>query len=210
MAKKTTPKSSLVSIDRVCKTCAFHDPASGYCKKKNEATPSLRYACDYFMTPEEWEAYKEARKQERLQKEEHRLNFLLTGLYIMSSATALMLEYFDTQFQNRKIESDWRFARKRAANEIDRSVQRIRDLWQHNFMQDQTQVMTAHGTRAFDADAYDNHEEDARRWCKLLLHHMETTWQDEAKEAEILAFYEKQPRVGIFVDKDFRHFTTKR
>ena len=87
MAKKTTPKSSQVSIDRVCKTCAFHDPASGYCKKKNEPTPSLRYACDYFMTPEEWEDYKKARTQERLQKEEHRLNFLLTGLYIMSSAT---------------------------------------------------------------------------------------------------------------------------
>lgn len=210
MSKKATKKTTQVSIDRVCRTCAFHDPASGYCTKKNEATPSLRYACDYFMTPEEWETYKEARKQERLQKEEHRLNFLLTGLYIMSSATALMLEYFDTQFQNRKIESDWRFARKRAANEIDRRVQKIRDIYQHNFMQDQTQVMTAHGTRAFDAESYDNHEEDARRWCKLLLHHMETTWQDDAKEAEILAFYEKQPRVGIFVDKDFRHFTTKR
>lgn len=209
MAKKTT-NSNKVSRDRTCGTCAFYDPASGYCKKRNETTKAILYACDYFKTPEEWAAWVEQRKAERLQKEEHRLNFLLTGLYIMSSATMLMLEYFDTQFSDRRIESDWRYARKRAANEIDRAVQRIRDIYQHNFMQDQTQVMTAHGTRAFDAESYDNHEEDARRWCKLLLHHMETTWQDDAKEAEILAFYEKQPRVGIFVDKDFRHFTTKR
>ena len=121
-----------------------------------------------------------------------------------------MLEYFDAQFADKKTESDWRFKRKMAAKEIDRCTKRIRDVWQHNFMQDQTQVMTAHGTMAFDAESYDNHEEDARRWCKLLLHHTETTWQDDAKEAEILAIYENQPHVGIFTDKDFRHFTTKR
>ena len=209
MTKNTTKKSSQVSIDRVCKTCAFHDPASGYCKKKNEPTPSLRYACDYFMTPEEWAAYVEQRKAERLRQEEHRLNFILTGLYIMSTATMQMLEHFDAQFSDKKVESNWRFQRKRAANEIDRCVQRIRDLWQHNFMADQTQVMTAHGTQAFDAESYDNHDEDARRWCKLLLHHMETTWQDDNKEAEVLAYYESLPRVGIFTDKDFRHFTRR-
>lgn len=51
MAK--TKKTTKVSIDRVCKTCAFHDGATGYCKRKNEPTPSLRYACDLFMTPDE-------------------------------------------------------------------------------------------------------------------------------------------------------------
>lgn len=209
MSKKTTKKNTQVSIDRVCKTCAFHDGATGYCKRKNEPTPSLRYACELFQTPEEWKAECEARRQERLRQEEHRLNFILTALYIQSTATMQMLEYFDAQFQDRKTESDWRFARKRAANEIDRCVQRIRDVYQHNFMQDQTQVMTAHGTQAFDAESYDNHEDDARRWNKLLLHHMETSWQDDSKEAEILAYYESLQRVGIFGPRDFRHFTTK-
>lgn len=209
MAKKTT-NSNKVSRDKTCGTCAFYDVPSGYCKKRNEATRPLLYACGLFMTPEEWTAYVEQRKAERLRQEEHRLNFILTGLYIMSTATMQMLEHFDAQFSDKKVESNWRFQRKRAANEIDRCVQRIRDLWQHNFMADQTQVLTAHGTQAFDAESYDNHDEDARRWCKLLLHHMETTWQDDNKETEVLAYYESLPRVGIFTDKDFRHFTTKR
>ena len=209
MAKKTT-NSNKVSRDRTCGTCAFYDVPSGYCKKRNEATKAILYACDRFMTPEEWKAECEARRQERLRQEEHRLNFLLTALYIQSTATMQMLEYFDAQFADRKTESNWRFARKQAANEINKAVERIRSIYQHNFMQDQNEVMTKHGTQDYDAESYDNHEDDARRWNKLLLHHMETTWQDEAKEAEILAFYEKQPRVGIFVDKDFRHFTTKR
>ena len=120
-----------------------------------------------------------------------------------------MLEYFDDQFQDKKAEADWRFARKRAANEINKAVEKIRSLYQHNFMVDQTQVMTKHGKEAFDANAYDSHEDDARRWNKLLLHHMESSWQDDTKEAQILSFYESLPHVGIFEQKDFRHFTTK-
>lgn len=207
MTKKQNTK---VSIDRVCKTCALYDPASGYCWKKNEATPGLRYGCESFMTPEEFKADCEARRQERLRKEEQRLNFILTALYISSTATMQMLEYFDDQFQDKKAESDWRFARKRAANDINKAVEKIRSLYQHNFMVDQTQVMTNHGKEAFDAHAYDSHEDDARRWNKLLLHHMESSWQDEAKEAQILSFYESLPHVGIFHPKDFNHFTTKR
>ena len=206
MAKKQNTK---VSLDRVCKTCALYEPATGYCKKKNEQTPGIRYACEDFRTPAEWKDECEARRQERLRKEEERLNFILTGLYILSTATTQMLEYFDAQFKDRKTESNWRFKRKQAANEIDRCVQRIRDIYQHSFMQDQTQVMTNHGKEAFDANAYDSHEDDARRWNKLLLHHMESSWQDENAEAQILSFYESLPHVGIFHPKDFNHFTTK-
>ena len=193
-----------------CADCGFYSPEFMMCKKANVAARPKNYACNNFATLEELKALYEARKAEYLKKQEHRLNFLLTGLYIQSSATMQMLEYFDTQWTDRKAESNWRFKRKQAAREIDRCVQRIRDLYQHNFMEDQTQVMTAHGTKAFDAESWDNHENDARRWNLYLLHHMETSWQDDGKEAEILKFYESLPRVGIFHPKDFNHFTTKR
>lgn len=207
MSKKTTKMTAPVSIDRVCKTCALYDPASGYCKKKNEQTPGIRYACEDFRTLQELKEERERRKQERLQKEEHRLNFILTCMMISATATQQLLEYFDKQFIDRKTESDWRFKRAQAANEIVRACARIRDLYQHNFMTDQTEVMTDHGKRAFDADAYDSHEDDARRWNLCLLHHMESCWQDEAQEAKVLAFYEEQPHIGIFHPIDFRHFT---
>lgn len=181
----------------------------GLCTKSNLAVRATQYACHRFQTLTQIKEEREARLQARLRKEEQRLNFILTALYISTTASMQLLEYFDAQFQDRKVESNWRFARKRAANEIDRAVQRIRDIYQHSFMQDQNQVMTKHGTEAFDVEAYDSHEDDARRWNKLLLHHMESSWQDEVKEAQILSFYESLPHVGIFEQKDFRHFTTK-
>lgn len=204
MAKKQNTK---VSLDRVCKTCALYEPATGYCKKKNEQTPGIRYACEDFRTPAEWKAECEARRQERLQKEEQRLNFLLTALYISTTASMQLLEYFDTQFKDKQAEADWRFSRKRAANEINRAAQRIRDIYQHTFMVDQTEVMTGHGTHAYDVEAYDNHEDDARRWNRLLLHHMDTCWQDDTQEARVLDFYEKLPHIQILEAKDYKHFT---
>ena len=90
MTKKQNTK---VSIDRVCKTCALYEPATGYCKKRNEQTPGLRYACEDFRTPAEWKDECEARKQERLRKEEQRLNFILTALEISATTTQMMLRH---------------------------------------------------------------------------------------------------------------------
>ena len=204
MAKKKNPT---VSIEKTCQSCAHFDPATSMCKKTVEHTMAFRYACRRYMTPEEWKAECEARRQARLQKEEQRLNFLLTALYISTTASMQLLEYFDIQFKDKQAEANWRFSRKRAANEINRAAQRIRDIYQHTFMEDQTKVMTGHGTRAYDVEAYDNHEDDARRWNRLLLHHMDACWQDDGQEAHVLGFYESLPHIGILENKDFKHFT---
>lgn len=112
MSKKTTKKTTQVSIDRVCKTCALRDGATGYCKKKNEPTPGIRYACDDFRTLEELKAEAQARREALVQKDMERLNFLLTAMYISSTATTQLLEYFDGQFEDKKTEANWRFERK--------------------------------------------------------------------------------------------------
>ena len=190
-----------------CQECGHCD--KGYCKKSHQLTRATQYACNHFATLDQIKAERQARIQERLRKEEQRLNFILTGLYITSTATMQLLEYFDAQFQDRKAEANWRFERKMAANEIDRAVQRIRDIYQHSFMIDQTQVMTNHGKQAFDAEAYDNHEDDARRWNLILLHHMDSCWQDETQEAKVLDFYTNQPHLGIFESMDYRHFAKR-
>ena len=199
--------ANTTNTQHTCQECGHCQ--MGLCTKSNQAVHATQYACHRFQTLTQIKEERAAMLQERLRKEEQRLNFILTALYISSTATMQMLEYFDAQFQDKKAEADWRFARKRAANEINKAVEKIRSLYQHNFMVDQTQVMTNHGKEAFDANAYDSHEDDARRWNKLLLHHMESSWQDDTKEAEILSFYEGLPHVGIFHPKDFNHFTTK-
>ena len=187
-----------------CGDCAFN--SVGYCMRNLMAVKPINYACRHFMTQEERAAELEAKKQERLKKEEERLNFMLTGMYIQATALMQGLEYFDMQFANKEAEADWRFSRKRAANEIKRCVQKIRVTYQHTFMEDHMQVMTGHGTREFDVEAWDNHEEDGRKWNLLMYHWMDTSWGDEKAEAEILAAYENIRHYGIFTPNDYRHW----
>lgn len=197
--------ANTINTRHTCKECGHF--GHRFCILSNTMVHETFYACHRFKTPAQIKEEREAWRKARIEKEEQRLNFILTALYISTTASMQLLEYFDAQFQDKKAEANWRFARKQAANQIDRAVQRIRDLYQHNFMHDQTQVMTAHGTRAFDAEAYDSHEDDARRWNRLLLHHLESCWQDDAQEANVLSFYEGLPHIGILEKKDFKHFT---
>ena len=194
-----------------CGDCVFN--SVGYCMRNRMAVKPINYACRHFMTPEDRAAELEAKKQERqkkaqerLRKEEERLNFILTGMYIQATALMQGLEYFDAQFSSKEAEADWRFSRKRAANEIKRAVQKIRDTYQHTFMTDHMQVMTKHGTQAFDVEAWDTHEEDGRKWNLILYHHMDTSWGDERAEADIVDFYEKRRHYGIFTPNDYRHW----
>lgn len=200
--------ANTTNTKHLCMECGFC--RDGVCRKTNLAVFATQVACFEFRTIEDVKKEYEEKLAALRRKEEERLNFLLTALYISSTCTMQLLEYFDSQFQDKKVEGKWRFERKRAAGEIDRCVKRIRDVYQYTFMEDHMAVMTGHGKREFDAEAYDNHEDDARRWNKLLLHHMESSWQSEKAEEMILKFYESMPHVGIFCKSDFKHFTTKR
>ena len=207
MAKK---KNTQVSIERTCETCAFFDKVSSYCKWRNEQTMKLMYACDWYKTPQEWAQEVEKKKKELRQKNEERLNFILTAMMISATSTQMFLEYFDAQFLDQKAESDWRFKRAQAAKEILKATARIRNLYQHNFMEDQTKLMTARGTKPFNAEEFDSHEADGRYWSLCLCHQLDTCWQDPEAEADVIRQYEARPHMGIFFDKDFKHFTTKR
>lgn len=196
-----------INTRHTCKDCAFFN--NDFCVKTNAPSRAIYYACHRFKTPQEVAAEVEQRKKEMLDREETRLNFILTALYISATSTQILMEYFDAQFQDAKVERNWRFSRKRAANEITDAANRMRTIYQHTFMDDQTKVMTAHGTKAFDAQAYDNHEADARGWALNLLYHLDRCWQDDNAEIGVLEYYKALPDNGIFDRKDYEHFMNR-
>jgi hypothetical protein len=187
-----------------CGDCAFFK--DGYCARRNTQSRAIYYACDKFQTPAEYAAYIEQLKKERADRQETRLNFLLTGVYIAGTTTQILLEYFDSFFNDVKVERNWRFERKRAAKEITDCANRMRTLFHHTFGQDQMKVMTAHGTKAFDCEAYDNHEQDARHAALNLLYHLDRCWQNEVMEQHIHDMYKALPDNGIFEKQDYEHF----
>jgi hypothetical protein len=205
MAKK---KNTKVSTDRVCATCAFFDKASCYCMRRNEQTMKLKYACDLFQTPDEWNAELEKQRKIRHAKEEKRLNLILTALHISATTTQQILEFFDDQFIDHKTESDWRFEKKAAANEMVKLCDRIRTIHQHTFMKDINRLLTNDGTEPYDYEKFTRHEDNGRRQARRLIMECGKLLSDEAED-KIDAMYESFPDPGFCVRKDYDHFIRK-
>ena len=200
--------ASTTNLRHTCGECTFRN--HNYCTKSKLNVRPAQYACAKFMTDKEWEEALEKANNERARRTEARMNFLLTSMMIAATSTQMLLEYFDSMFQDHKVEMNWRFERKRAANEIVKACDKIRSLYQHSFMVDHNEVMTNHGKEAFNYKAYDLHEEDGRNWALKLLYHMDRCWQDPEKEQQVLDYYKSLPDNGCFDPMDYRHFITKR
>lgn len=200
--------ANTTNLQHTCGECTFRN--HNYCVKSKLNVRPAQYACAKFMTDEEYNAYIEQQNNERMRKNEVRLNFLLTAMFISATSTQMLMEYFDSLFQDHMVERNWRFARKKAANEILKACEKIRNTFQYSFMEDHMKVMTASGKQAFDAESFDLHEADGRMWALKLLYDMDRCWQDPEKEQQVLEYYKSLPDNGCFDLQDYRHFITKR
>lgn len=188
-----------------CGECTFFN--HGYCVKTRMAgTPQFQYACPKFMTDEEYKAERERAASEAERKNEIRFNFILTALEISATSTQMIMEYFDSLFQDKMVERNWRQQRKKAAKDIVQCAERMRSLYHHTFMVDQMNVMTGHGEREFDVNAFDSHEEDARNWALKLFYDLDRCWQDSGKDKQVIDLYKSMQSIGAFEQRDFNHF----
>lgn len=190
-----------------CSQCTFFN--NGYCVKTKNKTPRIQYACPRFMTNEEYRAEQQRRNDEREQRNERRFNFILTALEISATSTQMIMEYFDSLFTDRMVEKNWRFERKKAAKDIVACAERMRSIFQHTFMQDQMNVMTGHGERPFDVQAYDNHEEDARLWTLKLFYDLDRCWQLPQRDKQVLDLYKSMPDNESFIEEDYLRFSRR-
>lgn len=196
-----------IDINRTCGTCVFRD--GSYCLKTRSLVRETQYACKGFQTEEEYRAEREASIKRRIEKEEVRLNFLVTAMSISAVSTQMFLEYFDRQFGDEELKKTWRFERKRAAKEIVAACDRIRSLYNNTFMKDQIRTFTSDDDKTFDPERYDLHDEDARSWCLKLLYDLDRCWQNDEADQKIFDLYKSFPDNGMFLPEDYRHFTKR-
>lgn len=197
--------ANTTDIQHTCGECTFYN--HGYCvKTRMNGTPRFQYACAKFMTDEEYIAERERAKNERMERNEVRFNFLLTAMEVSATATQMLMEYFDSLFADHMVERNWRQERKKAAKDIRQCAERMRSIFQHTFMVDQMNVMTKHGKQDFDADQYDRHEGDARMHVLKLLYDLDRCWLLPEKDQQVLELYQSMPDNGSFDKQDYNHF----
>lgn len=193
---------------KTCGQCTFFN--SNYCMKNKLPVRVVNYACNKFMTDEEWKELVQKRADEKVKANERRLDYILTALMISANSTQMMMERFDSLFADHMVERKWRFERKKAANDIRALCERIRSIYAHTYMVDSVTVCTAGGKQAFDEEKYDNHDVDARNWCLKLLYDIDRCGCSDEAEEKIMTTYEELPENGCFFPEDYKHFANRR
>ena len=197
--------ANTTNTQHTCQECTFRN--HNYCVKSRLNVRPSQYACAKFMTDEEYLAERGAAKNARMARNEVRLNFMLTALEISATTTVQIMEYFDSLFEDHMVERDWRFARKKAAKDIRKAAEKMRQLYQASFMKDLQQTMTDKEThKIWDGKKYDLHEGDGRRWALRLFYELDRCWQDPVAEQKVLDCYLSMPDNGTFDECDYRHF----
>lgn len=200
--------ANTTNLQYTCGECTFFN--HGYCVKTKTKTPRIQYACARFMTDAEYLAEQEKKASEAERRNEIRFNFILTALEISATSTQMIIEYFDSLFQDKMVERNWRFERKKAAKNIVACAEKMRSIFQHTFMVDQMNVMTGHGERQFDVTAFDAHEADAANWTLKLFYDLDRCWQMPERDEQVLDLYKSMPDNETFTEQDYRHFAKRR
>ena len=191
---------------RRCEECANSNRECDKCLTKGIRISKVTYACGDFVTPQEEIERRKKTAELRAAKTERMLNYILTAMCNTATATQMFLQDFCSFFEKTKEESNWRFARKKAANEICKSAERIEALHAQYFQNDMNKVYTDHGNKAFDAEACDNHSKDAYEVCRLLMLYIDRCWGDEEAANKVIACLEGLPTCNIFEDEDIERF----
>ena len=189
-----------------CHQCAHSNRECDFCPKKNIRINRVMYACPDYASPQE---LIEKRKKEaalKAAKTERMLNYILTAMCNCASATQQFLLDFCSFFEQTKEESNWRFQRAKAANEILRAGERMASLHAQYFQNDMNKVFTDHGKKVFDAESCDNHTKDAQEVCRLLMLYIDRCWGNEEAANKVIACLESLPTGHIFEDKDIERF----
>lgn len=194
---------------RRCQECANSNRECDFCPTKNIRINRAMYACPDFVSPLEAEERRKKQAQIRAAKVERMLNYILTAMCNTATATQMFLQDFCSFFEKNKEEQEWRHERKRAANEIIKSADRMESLHAQFFQADMNKVFTEHGKKDFDSEAYDNHDRDAYEVCRLLMLYIDRCWGNEVAANKVIACLEGMPTGNIFTDKDIERYRMK-
>lgn len=191
---------------RRCAECAHSNKACDFCEEKNVRINRVMYACPDFTTPEQKQKILSKQELIKRAKKERMLNYLLTAMCNAASATQQFLLDFCAFFEDTKAESNWRFQRAKAANDILKAGEKMASLHAQFFQTDMNKVFTDHGKKDFDAESCDNHTKDAQEVCRLLMLYIDRCWGDENAANKVIACLEGLPTGHIFSEEDIERF----
>lgn len=204
---------------RRCNACAHADNDCTHCSQLNKPLTKYMYAgmCKFFETHEE-RIIKETREAMRRQeKEETKINHLLTMCLNCLDVSMLFLEDFATRVGKyevdpnyKKQDRNWIMSLKKANREMSRCIEGARRQYNHYVMPIFNKVFFDKDVNKYDVEMYDDHQSDAMELAHLVLRYFDVAYLNKSNADAVVELMSKMQSCGVMEESDFNHYNFRR
>lgn len=204
---------------RRCNACANSNDDCTWCFRMKKPLTRYMYAgmCKFFETHQQ-RIIKETREAMRKQeKEETKINHLLTMCLNCLDVSMLFLEDFATRVGKyevdpnyRKQDRNWIMSLKRANKEMSRCIEGARKQYNHFVMPIFNKVFFDKDVNKYDVEMYDDHLSDAMELAHLVLRYFDVAYQNKSNSDAVVELMGKMESCGVMEESDFKHYNFRR
>lgn len=212
---------------RKCCQCAWADDACTKCSKTGVALARWMYSglCPHYETDEDRIIRLSRERLKKMEREERKINILLTLCQNASDIGLILLEDIEARLEReysladrnntgdprvRKTDREWIRKLKNAIKEMKRHAEGMRRQYNHFIMPIYNKIFFDKETKSYDADSYDDHNEDAYQLAEVLLRYFDGTYNNKHKAEGFKKAVMGLSEYQILEENDYKRYNFKR
>lgn len=205
---------------RRCEQCAWSDPDCLRCSKLNKPLARWMYSglCKFYETDEERIIRKTRESLKRQEKEEEKVNHILTMALNCIEASMLFLEDFSDRVEKeyraadyrgmgdpkvRRADRNWIANLKKANKAMHNNIEGARKQFQHYVMPIFNKVFFDKESGQYDFKMYDDHLSDSMELAHLVLRYFDVAYMSQKNADAIQKYIISMDSHGVLEEKDF-------
>lgn len=212
---------------RRCSQCANANEECTWCSQLKKPLTKYMYAgiCKFYETHDERIIRQTRENLKRQEKEEEKVNHLLTMALNCIDASMLFLEDFACRVEKeyklaeyrgtgdprvRKADRNWIANLKKANKAMMNHIDGARKQYQHYVMPIFNKVFYDKDIQKYDAEMYDDHQSDCSELANLVLRYFDVAYLNKDNAEAVIALMKSMKSCGVMEESDFAHYNFRR
>lgn len=212
---------------RQCVNCVNYDIAAGYCNQLRK--PFTRYQmagmCRYYETNEEKLLRETRQAAQRLEREERKMNHILTMSLNSIEVAMLFLEDFTARMEKeyrraerngtgdprcRKRDREWTSQLSQAIKRMKQGMEVAQKQYTHFVEPQLNKVFMDKETKEYDVISYDDHMSDAYELARLTMMYFDKAFDNKENADGVFQLLESLQGCGVMEEGDFKRYDFRR
>ena len=234
MAEKYTDEQIREEVNKVlsnpqlrqCSHCIY-GASMTMCAKLHIPISKYQYCghCQHFMTDEEKMMLEAKQAIERVEREEKKINHILTMTLNCIESAMLFLEDFESRVEKEYRRAEMRgtgdarvrkndrariSTMSRAYKQMKRDAESIRRQYTHFIEPQLNKVFFDKATSTYDAMSYDDHQQDAHELARIMMKYFDKSYLSWENANEIEEKIDSLPGTGVMEEADYKRYNLRR